>query len=198
MAVIMRSAAILTGSSFPTPGFTSMWWLPGTVGGSTADATDILARFRACWDGIKANIHSSISFDFDPICLAVEATTGTLTGAFVGTDPSTVTGTGATDALPLQTQALVRLGTSSVIDGRRVKGRCYVPGQLEANNAGAGVLSSSLVTAIAGSFATILAAGATASNPVIWHRPKAGSPGTHAAVTSVQCSPSWSVLRSRR
>lgn len=198
MTVIMRSSASIEGSSYPSPGFTSMWWVPGTVGGSTADATDILARFRACWDSVKANIHTSVSINFDPICIAVEATTGVLTGAFAGTDPSTVAGTGATDALPLQTQALIRLRTNTVINGRRVRGRLFVPGQLEANNSGAGVLSSSLITALAGGFASILAAGGTASAPCIWHRPSPLQVGASPAVASVECAPTWSVLRSRR
>lgn len=198
MAVIMRSAATLTGSAFAEPGLTQMWWSPGTVGGSTADATDILARFRACWEAAKSLIDQTITIDYDPICIAVEATTGVLTGAFAGTDPSSTVCTGTGDALPRQTQGLVRLQTSTVIDGRRLRGRIYVPGPLEAANTATGIPSSSYTSTITAGFATIFTPGATGSNAVIWHRPQAGSGGNAAVITGVSTATTWSVLRSRR
>lgn len=197
MTVIMRSAAILTGAAFPQPGIAQMWWQPGTVGGSTADATDILARFRACWEGVKALIDDEVTIDYDPICLAVQDTTGVLTGAFAGTDPSTTVCTGTGDALPRQTQGLVRLGTSTVIAGRRLRGRIFVPGPLEANNSAQGT-TTGYGTTVTASFATIFTPGATASAAVIWHRPKAGAGGVSALITSVATAPTWAVLRSRR
>jgi hypothetical protein len=198
MAVIMRASAQITGAVMPTPGFTSLWWLPGTTGGSTADATDILSRFRACWNGVAARIDDSLSIDFDPICIAVEATTGVLTGAFAGTDPLTVTGTQAGDALPRQTQGLVRLSTSTVVGGRRLRGRLFVPGPAEADNDSAGLPTGTYTSGLTSGFADMLNAGATASVPVIWHRPTGGAGGTHGAITGVSASPSWAVLRSRR
>ena len=198
MAVIMRSAAILTGTAFTEPGLTQMWWSPGTVGGSTADATDILARFRAIWESFKVHMSTTVSIDYDPICIAVEATTGVLTGAFSGTDPATTVGTGTGDELPRQTQGLCRLGTSTVVGGRRVRGRVFVPGTLESDNTGSGLPSSTYTTAITTGFATIFTPGATASLPVVWHRPQGGTGGSAPAITSVTTAPAWSVLRSRR
>jgi hypothetical protein len=198
MAVILRSAALITGTSMPTTGFTSLWWLPGTTGGSTADATDALARFRAVWDGLKSHMDDGLTIDFDPICIAVEATTGVLTGAFAGTDPSSVTGTAAGDPLPSQTQGLVRLATSTVISGRRLRGRLFIPGPVEADNTSAGVPSSTYTTDVTTAAATLFDAGATASEPVIWHRPTGGSGGNHGLVTGVTTVATWSVLRSRR
>jgi len=197
MAVIMRSAAILTGAAFPEPGIVQMWWSPGTVGGSTADATDILARFRTCWEGAKALIDDAVTIDYDPICLAVEATTGVLTGAFAGTDPSTTVCTGTGDALPRQTQGLVRLGTSTVINGRRLRGRIFLPGPLEANNSADGT-TTGYGTTITTAFSSIFTPGATASQAVIWHRPTGGGGGAAAAITSVGTAATWAVLRSRR
>lgn len=198
MAVILRTAALLTGAAAVTPGFTSMWWLPGTVGGSTADATDCLDRFRDVWEAVKSIIDDGYSIDYDPICIAVDAATGALTGAFAGTEPGTTVCTGATDALPRQTQGLVRLGTSTVINGRRVRGRMFVPGPLEVANDVNGLPTSGYTTSVTAAFASILAAGATASSPVIWHRPVGGSGGASPLITSVGTSPTWSVLRSRR
>lgn len=198
MAVILRTAALLSGTSAPSSGFTSLWWRPGTAGGSTADATDCLARFRTFWDTVKSAIHSGLTVDFDPICIAVEATTGVLTGAFAGTDPLSVTGTAVGTALPLQTQGLLRLQTSTVVGGRRLRGRLFIPAPEEGDNDTAGVPDSGYVTALNTAGATLLAAGATASDPVIWHRPTGGAGGTDAPITAVSASSAWSVLRSRR
>lgn len=198
MAVILRTMALVTGSAYPVPGLTQLWWAPGTVGGSTADATDCLARFRASWNTFAPHLSNSVSVDFDPICIAVEATTGVLTGAFAGTDPLTVTGAAAGDVCPRQTQGLLRLGTSTVINGRRVRGRLFLPGVLEADNNVNGVPFSTYTSDATTAFSSILTPGATASSPVIWHRPQGGAGGASPAVTSVSCSPSWAVLRSRR
>lgn len=198
MAVILRAAATITGATIPSTGFTSTWWSPATAGGSTADATDILARFRLFWVALAGVMDDALTIDFDPICIAVEATTGVLTGAFAGTDPTSVVGTAAGDPLPMQTQGLVRLQTSTVIAGRRVRGRLFVPGPPEAENTSAGVPSGSYTTALANAGAALLAAGSTASAAVIWHRPTAGAGGASPVITGVSGSPTWSVLKSRR
>jgi len=194
----MRAAALVSGTAYPVPGITQTWWTPGTVGGSTADATDILARFRTFWNTFASHLSNTVSIDFDPICIAVEATTGVLTGAFAGTDPTTVTGGFAGDALPRQTQGLLRFGTASVIDGRRLRGRLFTPGICEADNAATGVPSSTFISDLNVAGATLLAAGATSSDLAVWHRPQAGSGGASADVTAVSSSPTWAVLRSRR
>ncbi|HZX42118.1 MAG TPA: hypothetical protein VFE93_09790, partial [Myxococcaceae bacterium] len=153
MAVILRTMALVTGSAYPVPGLTQLWWTPGTVGGSTADATDCLARFRASWNTFAPHLSNSVSIDFDPICIAVEATTGVLTGAFAGTDPTTVTGAAAGDVAPRQTQGLLRLGTSTVISGRRVRGRLFLPGVLESDNNVNGVPFSTYTSDATAAFA---------------------------------------------
>lgn len=198
MAVIMRSAAVITGSAFPEPGYTSMWWRPGTAGGSVADATDILARFRSVWESLKTLISPSVTFDYEGLCIAVEDTTGVLTGAFSGTDPTSTVGSGTGDPLPRQTQGLIQWQTSTVVNGRRLRGRTYVPGFGESENSSTAVPFASTVTAMVTAGALVLPAGATASFPVIWHRPGPGGPGTSAAITGVSASTKWAVLRSRR
>lgn len=198
MAVILRTAAQLTGTASVEPGFTSLWWLPGTTGGSTADATDCLDRFSDFWISAASAVADEYTVDFDPICIAIEATTGALTGAYVGTDPTSVVGSASGDNLPRQTQGLVRLSTATVVGGRRLRGRLFVPGPVEDSNDGAGLPTSTYVTDVTTAASTLLAAGATASVPVVWHRPTDGAGGTHGVITGVATSPRWSVLRSRR
>jgi len=198
MAVIIRTAARLVGSSLPSTGFTSLWWAPATVGGSTADATDALAVFRSFWDGVKALITPTITVTFDPICIAVEASTGALTGAFTGTQPLDVVGTATGDPLPLQTQGLLRFSTATVVAGRRVRGRLFVPGASESQNGSNALPSSTYLSTVNTAAGLILAGGATATDAVIWHRPTAGAGGASPVITGVGCASTWSVLRSRR
>lgn len=198
MAVIIRTAAAIGGTGFSTPGFTSLWWSPQTAGGSTADATDCLARFRAFWEAIKAHLYSGVTVTFDPTCIAIEATTGALTGAFAGTPPAVVTGTGAGDQLPRQTQGLARLGTSTIVNGRRLRGRLFLPAGPEGDNTSGQGPTATYQSDVNTALGALLVAGATTSMPVVWHRPGPAGAGTSALVTSVVCSSSWAVLRSRR
>lgn len=198
MAVILNTRATIAGFGFSTPGITQLWWSPQTAGGSTADATDCLARFRAFWQAIVAQVYAGTTFTFDPTCIAVEATTGVLTGAFAGTTPAVVTGTAAGDCLPRQTQGLLRMGTSTVINGRRVRGRLFIPNPAEgANVLGTGP-EAAYTTAVTTAGGGLLVAGATTSMPVIWHRPSGAGAGASPLVTSFSASDTWALLRSRR
>jgi hypothetical protein len=188
----------MTGSAFASPGLSIVWWAPQTAGGSTADATDCLARFRASWNSFVSFFTNACTLTFDPICLAVEATTGVLQGTFVGTQPASVTGGVSADGLPRQTQGLIRFGTSAVIGGRRLRGRLFLPCPAEADNTAVGAPSSTYTSTATSSFASLLTVGSTTSLPVVWHRPKLGSGGASSLVTSVSCSNQWAVLRSRR
>lgn len=198
MAVILRTNAIIGGSVMTSPGLSTLWWTPGTAGGSTADATDCLARFRTFWDAIKAHIAGSIVITFDPVCVAIEATTGVLQGAFTGTTPLSVSGTNATDPLPRQTQGLIRWGTNSVIGGRRLRGRLFLPGPCEGDNTSGAVPLGTYVSDVNAATAPLLVAGATTSIATVWHRPSGAGAGASSLITSASCSPTWSVLRSRR
>jgi hypothetical protein len=198
MAVILNTRATIAGTGFSTPGITQLWWSPQTAGGSTADATDCLARFRAFWFALVARIYAGTTFTFDPTCIAVEATTGVLTGAFAGTTPAVVTGTEAGDPLPRQTQGLLRMGTSTVISGRRVRGRLFIPSPGEGQNTSGSGPIAAYMTDVTTAGGGLLVAGATTSMPVIWHRPGPGGAGASPLVTSMAASGEWSVLRSRR
>lgn len=198
MAVILRTSALVTGSGLLGGGLTQLYWAPGSVGGSTADATDCLARFRGIWASLAPHISSTISFVFDQTVLALEATTGVLTGSFTAAPALTVVGGLGSEPLPRQTQGLIRWGTATVINGRRVRGRLFTPGMGEADNDGTGSPVAALVTALTTAGATIFVAGATSSEACVWHRPVGGAGGASPDITSAAGSPTWAVLRSRR
>lgn len=198
MAVILRTSAVISGTGLPGGGLSTLYWAPGTVGGSTADATDCLARFRGIFNSFIANLPLSITFTFDQTVLAIEATTGVLTQAFTAAPALSVTGTNAGDVLPRQTQGLLRWGTATVINGRRVKGRLFMPAPAEDKNAAGGVPESTYQSALTTAGATVFIAGATSSEACIWHRPNSLGAGASPDITSASAAPVWAVLRSRR
>lgn len=198
MAVILRTAGTMTGTGISSPHFTQLWWTPQTAGGSTADATDCLARFRAFWQAMIAEITAGTVITLDRTCIAIEATTGVLTGSFTGTDPGAVTGTGAGDPMPRQTQGLLRLQTSTIISGRRLQGRLFIPAPVESGGDNGTGPDSGYTTALAAAGGGMLSGGATTSAPVVWHRPQGGAGGSHGVITGVTASSFWAVLRSRR
>src|SRR5262249_7750848 len=109
-----------------TQGLLTVYWRPGTGGGSTADATDCLARVRAFLNSSAAAIHVSTTYTFTAACDVFEDSTWTLTGSFTGTGPASVPGTATGDCCPMATAWLVRWPTSTVVNGRRLQGRTFL------------------------------------------------------------------------
>lgn len=198
MAVIIRTNAIMTGPDVGDPYLFSQFWLPGTPGGSSADASDALDLFSSMWTGLGNVMSSGQTINFDTVCLAYNDATGSLVGAFNGTLPSPVTTSGGTTPLPHQTQGLIAWGTAGVVSGRRVLGRTFVPLPDESENTTAGAPSGSYIANVLASAGFLLAVGATATEAVVWHRPKNGAGGSSHPITTPQARSSWSVLRTRR
>src|SRR5262245_10964754 len=198
MVVMLKTEAILDGASVADSWLSTLYWEPGTVGGSNSDATDCLARFRAFWNAMNGIVCSGVTATFNPLVLAIDAADGELQAAFTGATPSPVTFVMTGDPLPSQTQGLITWNTSTVVNGRRVRGRTYVPLPSESHNA-SGAPQPAYTTGLQAGVAALMTAGSTASRPVIWHRPPpAGGLGIDAPVIGGSASPAWSVLRSRR
>src|SRR4029450_11685780 len=133
MAVITRTVARVNGPS-AAPYFLSQWYLPATAGGSNTDATNCLAHFRTIWNTLAAKMFTGTQITYDPSVIAMEATTGTLTGAWVGTTPAVSNGAAGTNALPYQNQGMITWATGQVFNGRRLRGRVFVPAPDEGDN----------------------------------------------------------------
>ena len=199
MAVIQRVSALVTGTGTASA-FLSAWYLPGVVGGSTTDATNCLAHFRSVWNVLAAKMYNGATITYDPTTLAMEATTGVLTGSFVGTSPANSIGAAGSSPLPAQTQGLIAWGTNQVINGRRLRGRWFIPFPEEADNSGTpGGPSSSYTSQLSAAVTAMMVAPAGGATPVIWHRPSpGGSNGGHGAITGGAPRAYWVVQRKRR
>lgn len=198
MAVIMATRGTLSGADIAEPYLLTQFWLPGTPGGSTADASDALDLFSSMWTGLANIVCSSQTINFDPTCLTYNDATGDLVGAFSGTLPAPVTTSGGTTPLPKQTQGLIAWGTGGVVNGRRVIGRTFIPLPDEANNTTAGEPSSSYVANANASAGFLLAVGTTATEAIVWHRPSPAGAGSSHPITTPSARTRWSVLRTRR
>lgn len=178
----------------------TMHWQPGTGGGSTADATDCLARFRAMWASLGAKIATGGSITFNPFCEVFDSATGDLTGAFTGTTPAAVSPSGGSSPLPAQTQGLISWHTGVIRNGRFLSGRTFVPLPDEGDNTAGAVPSGSYTSQLAAAVTALLTAGSTASEPVVWGRPSTpgGSNGVSGVITSGVGSTEWASQRKRR
>lgn len=203
MTSIMRVRA--RGSGWTgSPGLLTVYWRPGTTGGSAADASDVVARVRACLNSAKVAIHNSGSWLVSGQVDVLEDTTGELTGSFGVAGPALVTGTVAGEVYAASSQLLIQAQTGAVLRGRKVQGRTNI-GPLGESSVSAGQPDGVITPNVVAAFVAMLTGGATASFPVVWSRP-VKDPTTHAIlvngtsfpITGYTSAAYLAVLRSRR
>lgn len=198
MAAFLRTRAVMQDPGISPPVLLTYYW-DGTGGTDVALVTEAMARVRAFWDSFKVHVHAGVALTFNTVGDFVEETGGEIVSQATGTAPAAVTFTGPTDVLPLATQGLLNLSTGTFINGRRVKGRQFIPFPVEGDNVNGGIPSS--VNYVAGLNAAAAFLGTTIVTPMtqrVWHRPNGGSAGLSVPVTARQASSSWATLKSRR
>lgn len=202
MTVLLRTRFTFTpGAIGAHLSLLQLYWRPGTLGGSTADATDCLARVRAMLLAAQATINTLCLYTPITAVDAIEDTTGHIVGSFTGAAPANVTGTATGDPMPAQTAYVLKGTTNLVVGPRLLKGRTFFGVPSETGNAPAGTPLTSNVTTLNAAFNGMLTGGATLSFPVIWHRPGGASApvGTNGPVINYQCQASyWGSQRGRR
>lgn len=196
MSTILRVRATLvygTGG----PGVHTSYWIPGTTGGVTADASDAVARVRAFFAAVAAQYPNSTTVTVQTDVAQINDNTGALIGGLTAATVGTVVGTGGSVVGPLAGMALLRLRTGLVVNGRRLAGRWYCGPLGTGAQSAAGGIATGTITAFNSAGATMLAAGATSTVLAVWNRPGA-TVGLSTAVTGVSTWDQMAVLRSRR
>jgi hypothetical protein len=193
---IFRARATIT-STVGSPALITAYFQTGTAG-STAIATECVARVRACLNAMVGFVHSSANYLPDLQVAELDAGSGTLVNLWAGATPTGITWLGTADALPPATQGLLRLSTSAFVAGRRVQGRINMPFPREDGNDPGAVPSSAYRAALVAAGNALSTTITTVVTPAVWHRPKAGVGGVGCAVTSVSAATTWASLRSRR
>jgi hypothetical protein len=204
VTVILRQQAVISGGPGGN-GVITTYWRPGTGGGSTADATDIVARVRAWLNTQVGALINTVALVYNPVCEAIEDTTGDLVGLFTGTAVANSIGTSVTWTSP-EVAMLVSWRTASVINGRLLQGRTFISPLAAAAIDASGQLAAATKTSLQTASTGLLTGGGTASFPVTWRRPHTASTkdprpsylGDSRAIASAVVSSRLAVLKSRR
>jgi len=174
------------------PYFTNHYFLVGSDG----DAVTAQAAATAVgdfWESIDATINLAVAWSVQVNVDLLDSTNGALLDTFAVIAASGA-GDSTGDMLPSAAQGLVRWATDAVIDGRRVRGRTFIPGVSEAF-AAAGVPAPTFLS-------TALTAATTLAGQdlSVWHRPTGDPPSGGAAVpvTGAAVWNQFAVLTSRR
>lgn len=173
-----------------------------TTTGSAADAQAAATKVANFWSAFSIHIHGDGTLAIESTVDLLSEISGELVNSYsVTTAPTQPAGAG--DKLPPVTQGLLRLETGVILDGRRIRGRIFIPAPLEADSTG-GAPTAAYVTDLGTADDSLFAAPA---NPAlaVWHRP-VFDPVTGArtrdgqAVVANAGAPqtTWSFLRSRR
>lgn len=180
-----------------------IWTTPGGGGASTiyslsSSTPQIVAdAIDAFLVSLKAGLSSQVSMVQSPEVRVISDGDGTLQQVFnVNVDPA-VQGNVAGQPVADASQILFRWNTGSIVAGRRLVGRTFVPGLPVGSLAG-----GNLSAASAADFATKgnnLINSLTGTNKlVVWHRPKAGVGGITFPMTGCSVWTEMAVLRRRR
>ena len=198
MATFLRTRATLQVAGQGTPCLITRYW-DSTGAALSALATEAVARDRAFFTSLVTSIVAGSVYTPNLIVDEIEETTGDLVGQVAAAAPGSVTPTGAFDALPYFTQALLRLGTNLFVAGRRVQGRSFIPGLMENGSVGTPAAPSAALVTNLQTAANLL--GTTIVTPIgqrVWSRPTLSRPGLSTPVISRTIAPTWAVLKSRR
>lgn len=143
---------------------------------------------------VKASLSNQVSYLIETSGRVLDDATGALTGSWASGTAYTGTGGSATQPVADATQLLFRWTTPTIVGGRFLKGRTYIPGFF-AGGLAAGNVTAAQVTGLS------TAANTFANDPAgfgIWHRPVLGAGGDFVPTTGGSLWAELAVLRKRR
>ena len=196
MTGIMRVRTVLTGWT-GAPALNTFYFKGVAASPNQAECNDVVARVRSFWAGVAPYLPTAVLANVDPTTDVLTAETGSLEGSLsAATPPTPVQGSGATEFYAPSVAALLRLNTSVIILGRRLKGRSYISPLTEGAIA-SGTIAVATITGIVGAATNLTAVTPTLSALQVWRRPVNGAGGTVAPVTSITIPSKVATLRSR-
>lgn len=179
------------------PGFSNFYFAgPGeTAAAAQAAANDVRTFFAALINDLPAGVTITVS----PIVAVINPGDGVLSDEItVATAPASVVGTGA-GAYAAPVGAVVNWRTSTVVAGRRLRGRTFLVPLQGGSFQTDGTLATGALGIIRGAAATLATVNTGAPiELVVWHRPVNNAGGSTAVVTSSFVPDKAAVLRSRR
>lgn len=187
MATVGRMRTVWTGVA-GSPYYTNLHFLTNAVGNGLQDAAQAWADFLQAH---TTNFVSDLTPVIEPDIPLIDTNTNTMIGSATVAPPA-ITTAGGGEALPRFTQLLIRLETGTIVAGRRLRGRIFLPGMQETLNTTQGVPSGTLIASINASLVTLLQ---QVDAPLAVYGP---THFAYAEVNSATAWTQWAVLRSRR
>jgi len=182
MAQLMRARFVGTGPAAQDPVLFQTFYRPSTIGGSTPDASDILAKVRTFLNTNQANIYSGMIYRALLNVDVIDDSNGALVNSWTGADPGNVTGTGTGDPMPAGTAWIIRWQTSTVLRGRFIHGRTFLGIPSETQNIAPQGIPNTVGGATMQTAANALVTGfTTGTQMVVWARP-VKDPVTHVII----------------
>lgn len=180
-----------------SPYYSNLYFLNAVGANQAASEIALVKQF---WTTLQPTMLTSMPYTVEADVPLIDEATGKITAVHTGVAASGVC-TGAGDILPTSAQLLAKLSTNGFVNGRRVRGRIFIPAQLEANNTN-GRPAASLLTTLQGALTALIG---SAQEMDIWSRPfthptdpSKNRVGTKWPVTSGAGWTEWAVQRSRR
>lgn len=163
---------------------------------ATGTAQQAATAVITWWQAVDNLMANDYTWTVLPEVAVIQETSGLLT-SIESVTGNTGVGIDGSDVLPPANQILVRWLSASVVNGRLLRGRTFVPGLTEAANTERKV-SAAWITALDTANAALLATAN--ADLVVWHRPSTpgGSDGELASVSAASVWTDFAVLRSRR
>lgn len=193
---LVRVQSVWTGVA-GSPYYTNLYAL-GPL--STNNGNDLADAWHALVAAFAGSFRDDLTMRISDELLEFSEQTGAVTGAG-STTQTPITGTASTDPLPPANQGLIQWGTAGIVHNRRVRGRTFFPGMMEALST-EGVPTAAFISTLEGLVDAFLAT--MTDRLMIWAQPFEGSEGNPAragsahVVTSASVAPYWAILRSRR
>lgn len=188
-------------------GLTGLPGLPGVCTFYAIDPIALITPLQTLWNVLLLRMPAAIRVQIETTGDIIEAQNGTLAGNW-STAPIGPQSGGAAGVYVAPAGVCLTWLTQTIADNKRVKGRTYVvPMSQNMYGADGTVEDNNLADVRA---AAQVFQQATATNFVIWHRPREAKPadgsrpaitqrnGSHAVVTSAIVRDKIAVLRSRR
>jgi hypothetical protein len=182
---------------------------PGVSTFYSLDTATVMESLHTLFDSLSSRLPNTVTCVIEPSGDVIDDTTGDIVGAWAGTPQAAVTGT-QTQGYQAASGAQLSWGTSTILDGHRLRGRTFLVPLAGNMFSGTGQLQEINRAAMETSALAYLVS--QDASFVIWHRPfagraadptrgikaKAAHPGGHGLVTTAKCPAGGVVLRSRR
>ena len=170
------------------PGYTNLFC-------DVASEASVVPAVRSFFNALIGILPSGVTIQVPGSGDTIDESTGLITGAWSTTTPASVVGTSGgvnTGA----SGAVVHWLTSSVVNGRRVRGRSFICPLASTAFDTAGTLTSAAITTLQTAADGLVTA--SAGELVVFHRPTDFAQGSEHVVTSTRVPDLAAVLRSRR